>query len=316
MSSRKVVLRRLRTALGDADSHHRWWSPRALLLTALMVGVAVSVGWWVYSHTTDQDVYQRAERHWRAGRYPEAVMLYERLAARSSQPTLAENALFDAATISYYHLHNIDQAVDLYKRLISDYPNGEHIQEACMRLGQIYESDWRDERRAVEMWEESIKIRPEAPVVLTTEQYLGVLSKIADGYFKLNEFDRALTVYQRIADDYTGTHNADQANVKLGVILQMQRLYRLSLKPLQAAAASTRCVDCRFMAQTALIDAYEGLEDLASALKVVDALTPSPGQEDFPRMERTRLRRKQGRLASQIKVPPSRRGPRTARRRR
>src|SRR5215471_17799537 len=103
MLSRRLFLSRLRASIGEPALRHRRWVVRALALLAALLAIALSVGWWVYSRTTDQDLYQRAERLWRAGYYREAAALCRRLSLRSPQADLAENALFDAATICYFH---------------------------------------------------------------------------------------------------------------------------------------------------------------------------------------------------------------------
>ncbi|MBI1747704.1 MAG: tetratricopeptide repeat protein [Acidobacteria bacterium] len=306
MSDRRLILSRLRTsATGPAGrkplGRLRYWTLAGALLLML------SVGWWAYSRTTDQDLFLKAGKLVRAARYTEALALYERIFYSSSQAELAEQALFDAANICYFNLGERRRAIELYNRLIASFPNGCHAPQACFHLAKIFASDMGDLPRAIRAWEDGLKVRPDSPVVLSTEQYLEALSNVADGYFSLNGFDEALAVYQRIADDYPGTHNANQSNLKIGIIFQTQGLYRTSLKPLKTAIKESQCDNCQFMAQTSLVEAYENLEELDEALQVVHAMAFLAGQEEYKQSELQRLQIKKRRLASGSKPTRGRR---------
>src|SRR5262249_10140637 len=110
MSQRGLFLRRLREAVGDSVHRSRRWILRALAWLSIAIVLALSVGWWVYSHTTDQELYLKAGQLSRAARYQEAVRIYEKIQAHTPRTDLAERALFDAATVYHYHLGDLGRA--------------------------------------------------------------------------------------------------------------------------------------------------------------------------------------------------------------
>src|SRR5215471_2904360 len=103
MLSRRLFLSRLRASIGEPALRHRRWVVRALALLAALLAIALSVGWWVYSRTTDQDLYQRAERLCRAGYYREASALCRRRSLRSPQAYLAQSALVEGPGQCHWH---------------------------------------------------------------------------------------------------------------------------------------------------------------------------------------------------------------------
>lgn len=235
-------------------------------------------------------LYQKAEQLLRSSQYEKAVVLYEQVFFKHPEDRLAESAIFEAANIHYHHLRHINRAVELYQKLLAVYPVSQYTPQVYLKLGQIYESEIGDVRQAIRAWEQIPNTSSNGG-----GDYLEVRLKIADGYFKLNEFDKALLEYQKIVP-HRKTHAADKANLKIGAIYQMLRKYESALPPLLQVAENTTCDQCRYAAQVQLIDTYENLEEFDKALDMAKKIDPTISANGFKEKEVARLSKKKQKI--------------------
>lgn len=229
-------------------------------------------------------LYWKAEQLWRSARYEEAAGLYEKIFTQDPNSEIADDAIYEAANVCYFNLHRMNRAVELYQKLLTTYTTSKHAQEARWRLSQIYEGELGDLRQALRLREGILKTAPGDFSLPNGEATrLEIMLKIADGYFKINEFDKALAYYREVADRYERNHPVDQANLKIGNIYQMHREYKASLDPLAKVVRNTSCPECKRMAQRGLIEAYENLEEFDKAIEVAKSISASADARAFGR---------------------------------
>lgn len=70
----------------------------------------------------------------------EIVKLYEEYADKNSADTMSAKYLFKAADVSA-HSHNVHHAVELYKRLIKEYPDYKNVPQAWFYIGFLYQNE-------------------------------------------------------------------------------------------------------------------------------------------------------------------------------
>lgn len=82
----------------------------------------------------DDAMFEQAELLVLLDRIPEAYQLYAELPLRHPKSHLADHSLFQAATLQEARLNNVDKAIELYNRIMLEYPGSILSGEARLRI--------------------------------------------------------------------------------------------------------------------------------------------------------------------------------------
>jgi len=245
-----------------------------------------------------RQLFERAEAQWREGNYEEAIQLNRLLYQRDPQGKLAPQALLNIGNISYLNLRKIQDAVDGYTKLIEEFPGRPEELKARLQLAGIYENEIMDLTQAVAQYDKILEI-PEL------DNRLEIEFKRANAYFKMEDYNRALRELRRIEEAGVTGHLADQVNLKIGNIYQIQRKYEDAASYLKRVEKSP-CPECRCGAIVSLAETYEALYDIPRAIETIRELDHTPENDRQVSKEVARLTDKQRKLGSTPMTWPSR----------
>jgi TolA-binding protein len=82
----------------------------------------------------DDAMFEQAELLVLLDKIPEAYQLYAELPLRHPKSHLADRSLFEAATLQEVRLNDVDKAIELYNRVMLEYPGSILAGEARLRI--------------------------------------------------------------------------------------------------------------------------------------------------------------------------------------
>ncbi len=227
--------------------------------------------------------FHKAQEHWRAGRYPEAIRAYRLVYESYPESSLAMQALWESATLNYLSSYDLDVAVGQFEAILAQSPTHPLADRARAMLAEIHESALQDPSRALEYWQ--ALNRPGVDAGLRRQ----ALYRSGRALFELSRFGEARDALERVSASEPRDYLTQQADLRMGIMLQLQEQYELSLPHFLAVLSIEDCADCRLQAQLGLIESYEFLDDLDSALRIAHQLDG----EDYPRKQELLARLKQ-----------------------
>lgn len=244
-----------------------------LLLPLLFFGFTVWL--FVQSQTEVEALMARAKKQWREGNYAEAVELYKAVYRDYACSPYADEALWEIGTIYYVNFYDVPRAIFHFKQLVQEYPQSELRADGYGKLAEIHELELKDLPQAIGYWYKVLSLNQNAP------GGEAILYRVASAYLSLNHFDQALAEFQRLAEYARDEHSGDQARVRIGTILQMQKEHEESVEYFRHVVDHTGCPECRVQAQLALIESYEFMDNLAGAIEVARSIRTDEYPEDM-----------------------------------
>lgn len=230
-----------------------------------------------------------AEARWREGKYQDARRLHRLLYERDPRGAYAAQALLKLGDVDYLNLRQIDRAIESYEKLVSEFPGTREELEARQRLADIYRNEIGDLSQAVREYE---KILESDTIDNRTEIEL----RLADTYFRQNDFDRSLRELRRIEEGGVSGHLADQVKLKIGLIYQIRKRYD-DARELFEQLANSPCLECRRRAVVNLMETCEAVFDFDGAIGAIRRLDRLPENEERIAREVARLGEKRRRVA-------------------
>jgi tetratricopeptide (TPR) repeat protein len=237
--------------------------------------------WYFRSDRSDVKVaMERARDSWRSGAYEEAIEAYSNLQSRNPSSALAPECLWEIATIYYYNLYDISNAMHYFDRVIDEYPRSPLCQQSHLKLAEIFERELNEPNSAVKHWEAALKLG------MDSAEEQEVEFRIADAEFKMNELDEAFVGFEQLAQSSdTDHHLAQQSKIRLGILLELSKDYEGAIRQFSGVLGADPCKDCRLQAQLELIECYEALDRLGDAIAAAKNISP----EDYPSDKRDEL---------------------------
>ena len=99
---------------------------------------------YAFHSLTDDVNFRRAGVYQKQGKYEEAAVLLESIVKENSWETLADDALFQLATLYQNKLNRKEDAMELYKKMLSDYPGSVYVVDARAEYRKMQGSDKPD----------------------------------------------------------------------------------------------------------------------------------------------------------------------------
>lgn len=265
-----------------SNKRGRW----ILLLPLLLLAASA----WLYreSESEVRVQFSRAREEWRAERYHGAISLLETLRSDYPESRLADDALWEIAIIYYINLHDIDRALQSFDDIVAQYPGSPLATEARLKLAEIYEMELNELPKAIEQWEATL-----ASGHLGVDREAQIRFRIADAYFRVNQFEQSLEALQVLLKEPGDEYLRQQMRVRIGTIHQIRKEYEKSIDMFQAVLEGNACKDCRIRARLALIESYEFLDRLPEAIELARTIDASEYPAGMKEDLLQRLREKQ-----------------------
>jgi tetratricopeptide (TPR) repeat protein len=252
---------------------NRW----ILLLPFVCFGITA----WLFIRAENEVriMFERGQERWRSGEYEEALDLFVQLTEKYPKSGYVPDALWEIATVNYFNRYEISSALHFFDRLTKEYPESDYASEAHLKMAEIYDRELNEIERARRHWERALLTG------LEEAKSWEIRFKIADCFFKTEQFEEAAERFRSIAEIAADKHIAERALLRLGTIHQLAKEYEEAIGFQTQVLESTDCGDCRLQAQLGLIESYEHLDRLFDAIEIAERIAP----EDYPAEVREEL---------------------------
>jgi tetratricopeptide (TPR) repeat protein len=95
---------------------------------------------YAYNSLSDDVSYRKAGIFQKQGKFAEAAALYETIVKENSWDMLADDALFQLAALYENKLNRKQEAMDLYKKMLTDYPGSVYVVDGRSEYRKLQES--------------------------------------------------------------------------------------------------------------------------------------------------------------------------------
>ncbi len=247
---------------GKAPKKRLW-----VFLALTFVLLVAAGGFWYHANlqTRLEETFQKGLALRQAGKYVEAVELFEQLHDEYPDFVRIPQSLFQAAEIQDLYLGRYSDAVLTYLLLERDYPEAAEVVPARKQVAVLYKYRLKDCSQAIAVYQ---KVLDQSGPENDQLQY-----EVADCYFRLNNFAQARIEFGSLRK------NHPQSPLIAEVQYRIAMTYALEGK-LPEAAGAYRLVMERWAESPYALEASFGLatvleeqEELLEALKILESLT-------------------------------------------
>lgn len=150
-------------------------------------------------------MFAQADKALLDGQYLEAYFIYREIVEEYPETERADEALFTAGELSLLFLNNVGMAIGLFNQLIEQYPRTTYYFKAKRYLAEVYAKTDRECPKLVVEFQSLID-RKDRPELGAEYQY-----KIAECYFKNDDFPQAIVEYRAVERNYPESGLAEDA---------------------------------------------------------------------------------------------------------
>ena len=246
---------------GKAPKTRLW-----VVLGLIFVSLVATIGFWYYVNlqTRLEVTFQKGLELRQAGKYVEAVDLFDKLHDEYPDFERVPESLFQAAEIQDLYLGRYSDALLTYLMLERDFPEAAEVVQARKQVAVLYKYRLNDCGQAIAVYQ---KVLDQTDPENDQLQY-----EVADCYFRLNNFDQARIEFDSLVNNYP------QSILIAEVQYRIAMTYALEGK-LPEAAGAYRLVVERWSESPYAVEASFGLatvleeqEELLEALKILESL--------------------------------------------
>jgi len=246
---------------GKAPKTRLW-----VVLGLIFVSLVATIGFWYYVNlqTRLEVTFQKGLELRQAGKYVEAVDLFDKLHDEYPDFERVPESLFQAAEIQDLYLGRYSDALLTYLMLERDFPEAAEVVQARKQVAVLYKYRLNDCGQAIAVYQ---KVLDQPDPGNDQLQY-----EVADCYFRLNNFDQARIEFDSLVNNYP------QSILIAEVQYRIAMTYALEGK-LPEAAGAYRLVVERWSESPYAVEASFGLatvleeqEELLEALKILESL--------------------------------------------
>ena len=253
-------------------------APRTRLwvfLGLIFVLLVAAGGFWynVNLQTRLEETFQKGLVLRQAGKYVEAVDLFEKLHDEYPDFERVPQSLFQSAEIQDLYLGRYSDALLTYLMLERDFPEAAEVVQARKQVAVLYKYRLNDCGQAIAVYQ---KVLDQPDPGNDQLQY-----EVADCYFRLNNFDQARIEFDSLLKNYP------QSILIAEVQYRIAMTYALEGK-LPEAAGAYRLVVERWSESPYALEASFGLatvleeqEELLEALKILESLAGIYPKQDI-----------------------------------
>ena len=126
--------------------------------------------------------------------FSQALLAYETVVTRYQQSDLVDDALYNIGVL-FEDSEIADSATTIYERIIHDYPQSNLMPDVLMRLGEYHFNPPRNQLYEAIDYYNRILVYKESP------RYDEALYRLGWSYYRLSEYDKAISYFTVLADD-------------------------------------------------------------------------------------------------------------------
>lgn len=266
---KRLLMEELRRQ-GKAPKTRLW-----VVLGLFFVLLVAAIGFWYYVNlqTRLEETFQNGLALRQAGKYVEAVDLFEKLHDEYPDFERVPQSLFQSAEIQDLYLGRYSDALLTYLLLERDFPEAAEVVQARKQVAVLYKYRLNDCGQAIAVYQ---KVLDQPDPGNDQLQY-----EVADCYFRLNNFDQARIEFDSLTKSYP------QSLLIAEVQYRIAMTYALEGK-LPEAAGAYRLVVERWSESPYALEASFGLatvleeqEELLEALKILESLAGIYPKQDI-----------------------------------
>lgn len=198
----------------------------------------------------------------------------DRLVNKYPNSITAISSLYKLASVYQNILKNSDKALEIYKKITTDYPNEEVTKFAEFNLMNMYISNG-DMDKAKEEFENIKKKYPKDEAINAS-----ALFSVAKGYEKIGNWDVAIQIYNQLENDYPSTLEA--LRVPLEILLHyhkikdkenIEKFSKQSIERYENIIKKNPGTKLSLIARNFLADVYILISNWEQAIKLLSELT-------------------------------------------
>ena len=176
---------------GKAPKTQLW-----VVLGLIFVLLVAAIGFWYYVNlqTRLEETFQNGVALRQAGKYVEAVDLFEKLHDEYPDFERVPQSLFQSAEIQDLYLGRYSDALLTYLLLERDFPEAAEVVQARKQVAVLYKYRLNDCGQAIAVYQ---KVLDQPDPENDQLQY-----EVADCYFRLNNFDQARIEFDSLTKSY------------------------------------------------------------------------------------------------------------------
>ena len=254
---------------------------RAFLGLILLL-MMVAGGFWYKTNLQSrlEETFQRGLALRQAGKYIEAVELFEQLHDKHPTFERTPEVLYQTAEIQDLYLGRYSDALLTYLLLERDFPGSAEVLPAMQQVAVLYKYRLNDCSQAIAVYQKILDHPVEGKDQLQYE--------VADCYFRLNHFDQTRIEFDSLLNNYPQSTLTAEVQYRIAVTYALEGklpeaagAYRLVV---ERWAESPFALEANFglatvlEAQEELLEALEILEDLAGIYPKPDILERKTAQ--------------------------------------
>lgn len=148
------------------------------------------------------EAYKKGEELWEAGKYKEALVLYEKLVAEHPKSHFSTDALYQIGNINYLNIRDYRAAIAAYRKLVELSPESPFSPDAQIKIADINKDKFGDLKGAIAEYERFVKVFPKAADK--------ALYQMGLCYMLLKEFTPARVQYERILKEHPDVDYKDE----------------------------------------------------------------------------------------------------------
>jgi tetratricopeptide (TPR) repeat protein len=165
-----------------------------------------------------KDLYQKAITAYQNDEYQRAVELFERILEEYPDHNLSRKARYELGQLYLYKLKQPQKALKHLQDLYAQSDPGKYSLEALKLIGHIYETSLNSCLEGIEAYRLLIQDYASNPDVNAAEYQFA----IAECYFKLNEYQLALVEYEMLVELYPHSDYFYRARFQIANIYALQ----------------------------------------------------------------------------------------------
>jgi tetratricopeptide (TPR) repeat protein len=173
-----------------------------LIVLSLLFGVAGC-------KRSPEDMYKKATELYQAGKYQKAIQLFESILTKYPEHSLTRKTRYQLGNIYLYKLGQPEKALKYAQELYAQSPQGKYSRDALELLGYIYDKSLNRCLDGVEAYRELIR---EYSSEIEAGKYQ---LAIAECYFRLSDYEQAITEYEVLVEQYPDTRDVTRAQFQI-----------------------------------------------------------------------------------------------------
>ncbi len=221
--------------------------------------------------------------------YAESAELFKKVIALNPESDQALEAMYRLGDTEETHLKDYEAALFNYKEFIRHSKDPKSVYEIQKKVAEIYFNQLSDSEKSIVAYKKLIELDPLSP---EADQFQ---FKIAQTFFRTNQFEQARIEYQSMIDRYPKTNLIARARFEIGNSYYMEGKYDTGADALKHAIRLHPQGEFAVEAEFLLAQCYEQSGKLKEALQTYENLEsryPSKSVLNFRKEEIKKLIKK------------------------